>query len=302
MIYDKAELTIPANSSIHKLAYRQDSQTKVASTGYNVQLETLMCESAKNYSSVTGTFANNYSGSPVTVFAKKIFAMPSMPSPTTAGPSTVFLSLPLDTAFPYTKANNLLVEHRIYANNNGNASFSYYLDVDPFNTTATGFGAGCVNSSSKTASIASNTIGLGGSWQLSVTNTTPVAPTAVFIGASNTSWNSVALPFDLGILGAPGCKMLTDMALTIGGNSSVNGAYTTGFYTPADPKLSGTKLYAQAASYDPFANNLGIATSNGVAVTFGFPARMSMVYSYGNVAATTGSLTAQHGLVTTFDY
>ena len=304
MVYDKAELTVPANSSITKLGYRQDAQNKVASTGYSVQLETLMGESTKDYSTVGANFANNYTGTPVTVFTKKIFVLPNMAAPTATGtnPSTTFLSLPLDTPYLYTKTNNLVVEHKVYANNNGNAAFTYYLDVDPFRTVTSSYGAGCVNSSSKTGNVASNVVGLGGYWQLSITNTTPVAPTAVFIGVSNQVWKGLTLPFDLAPLGAPSCKMLTDMVLTLGGNSNSSGSYSTGFYTPADTKLNNATLYVQAASYDPFANDLGIVTSNGAAVTFGFPARMSTVQASGNVAATTGSVTAQYGLVSTFAY
>jgi hypothetical protein len=66
-------------------------------------------------------------------------------------------------------------------------------------------------------------------------------------GFGNTQWNGVPLPFDLGVLGLPGCSLrvaadVLDLRAPSGGVASLAIAL------PATPSLAGTRLYHQAAA------------------------------------------------------
>ena len=92
------------------------------------------------------------------------------------------------------------------------------------------------------------------------------------VGFSNTlAYGSLPLPFDLTALGAPGCFVRVDPAVTFGlftdgaGNAFLDLAF------PATPSARGTTFFLQALCFDPFlaGNTLQLTVSNDSKVVVG---------------------------------
>ncbi|MCA8956537.1 MAG: beta-lactamase family protein [Planctomycetes bacterium] len=97
----------------------------------------------------------------------------------------------------------------------------------------------------------------------------PATPTLgiTYVGLSNTSWGTVALPLDLSFLGAPGCRLFvsTDFALPWAGASSV----TQRLPVPNSNTLSVHRFYMQSAVVDGTANTLAMTLSDAGVVRVG---------------------------------
>jgi hypothetical protein len=91
----------------------------------------------------------------------------------------------------------------------------------------------------------------------------PGQPALLHIGASRTTWGALVLPLDLSSIGAPGCALLAsgEWAFPL---FNATGRVVFGLDVPNDPRLRGVTFYAQGMLWDPFANALGFAVSNGI--------------------------------------
>jgi hypothetical protein len=130
------------------------------------------------------------------------------------------------------------------------------------------FGSGCAG----TAGVPTNSI--------SAPPQIGTAPTITFgnlpapqiaigvLGVSNTSYASIPLPVDLGILGAPGCpaRVSLDVTLTLVG---AGGQASTVFNIPNNPLFVGFTFYTQALVFDPPLNVLGLSTSQAAVAVVG---------------------------------
>ena len=81
------------------------------------------------------------------------------------------------------------------------------------------------------------------------------------LGFSRTRFGQLVLPFDLGVIGMPGCL------LYCGGDIGVSFANLGGraawpIAIPTDPAALGTVFYVQGAVVDPGANLLGVVVTN----------------------------------------
>ncbi|MBL8752146.1 MAG: hypothetical protein JNK15_02500 [Planctomycetes bacterium] len=96
--------------------------------------------------------------------------------------------------------------------------------------------------------------------------------TAVSFGLSDTAWNGVPLPLPLAPVGAPGCTLYHDLALVVGEPTTVVAPdmATHTLPIPDAPQLAGVRLFEQAWCLDPFANALGIRTSNLLTLQLGY--------------------------------
>lgn len=90
--------------------------------------------------------------------------------------------------------------------------------------------------------------------------------TFFFAGLSNTNYFGIPLPFDLGVIGAPGCSVQVSQELMLGGYPNVNPAVLN-LYVPTLPYLVGATTYWQAALFDPQVNALQFAFSQHAVVT-----------------------------------
>jgi hypothetical protein len=94
-----------------------------------------------------------------------------------------------------------------------------------------------------------------------------LAPAVLMIGVSATSWQGIALPFNLGPLGAPGCALLTGPVITMPGTTDSGGGTKAKLPLPYDPVLVGAVLQQQWLVSAPSLNPLGLVFSDAVAST-----------------------------------
>ena len=104
---------------------------------------------------------------------------------------------------------------------------------------------------------------------LSPVPTGPSNTPFMLVGASNTNWAAIKLPLDLGLLGAPGCKLLVSADVLVQLKGSGGTARFDLAIPGRDPWLLGKSLYLQGLVMDSKANPLGIALSNAGKATIG---------------------------------
>jgi hypothetical protein len=92
----------------------------------------------------------------------------------------------------------------------------------------------------------------------------PAFPGIVWIGFSNSQWNTLPLPFDLSLLGITGCLLYTgiETPYPIAGDS-------WGFVIPNLATLLGAVFYNQALILDPGTNPFGAVVTNAGEATIG---------------------------------
>jgi hypothetical protein len=110
---------------------------------------------------------------------------------------------------------------------------------------------------------------LGGQFQVTLAQAKSTTLGLLFTGYSNSNWNGVPLPFDLGQLGAPGCSLLAAGHSINAVATDANGAGSTNLTVPNDNSLCSGQIYQQWIVVDAGANNLGFAFSNGGAGILG---------------------------------
>ncbi|MBM3960953.1 MAG: hypothetical protein FJ306_03505 [Planctomycetes bacterium] len=96
----------------------------------------------------------------------------------------------------------------------------------------------------------------------------PLGLAVIGLGVSNTSSGLLTLPFDLGLIGMPGCSLLADPAVTevaVGTPSGVPWSFTI----PNVPIFLGFVIYGQAFPFDPTVNPFGFTATNGARIKVG---------------------------------
>lgn len=109
---------------------------------------------------------------------------------------------------------------------------------------------------------------IGGSFGIFL-NARPALPALLLLGASNTQWGGIPLPFDLGLIGAPGCSLLVSTDIQLLTVTDPNGAAALRLALPTSRRFIGGTLYFQWVVVDPTANLAGLLTSRGLAATVG---------------------------------
>lgn len=131
------------------------------------------------------------------------------------------------------------------------------------------FGSGCAGSLGVPTlqAAAGQRPSLGSAFQVQV-GSLPTNLGLMALGLSNTQSGALPLPLDLAVIGMPTCQLLVDPVVidTLVGAGGV-AAWT--WNVPSDPSLTGLSFYNQAFSFDPPANGLGFAASNGGVGTLG---------------------------------
>jgi photosystem II stability/assembly factor-like uncharacterized protein len=145
--------------------------------------------------------------------------------------------------------------------------------ADVLRSAATGFGSACAGHATPPAiavdPLATARIGqtvgvLGQSLRIGQ----PLA--VLLVGFSNSSWNSVPLPFDLTPAGLNGCPLLVSLDLLLATTIGAGGTAGWSLTLPNDRALLGGRLYAQAMAPDPGLNPAGFAVSAGLQLTLGW--------------------------------
>jgi hypothetical protein len=130
-------------------------------------------------------------------------------------------------------------------------------------------GKGCLNGLGKEPRLGWQGLPLRGqSYDITLTDAEPNTMMAFWFGYSRT-WSPTfgSLPFDAGIFGAPGCRILAspDVCLLAPVDAQGNGAIT--LPVPMSPAIAGLKLFGQTGSFST-ANPLGVATSESVIMRY----------------------------------
>jgi hypothetical protein len=129
-------------------------------------------------------------------------------------------------------------------------------------------GTGCTSSTNTTLEAGAST------WpqpnqpvDITLTGAKPVSVAALMLGTSFTQYGALALPFDLGPLGAAGCKVWNDILVV--GAAVVDPTGKAKLTLPI-PSAPGTgRLYMHWFNHDPTANKFGWTTSSQLKLLLG---------------------------------
>ena len=132
----------------------------------------------------------------------------------------------------------------------------------PFTSYAWAYKIRCETTGSVPALSAAGTPEIGSSFDLNLTAALPNAAAALIFGISNTTWNNLRLPLDLGVIRAPGCKVLASGQVAIKLTANAQGRATSRIQIPTISGLVGAQFYNQFHVFDAGANTLGLASSN----------------------------------------
>lgn len=132
----------------------------------------------------------------------------------------------------------------------------------------TSFGAGCAGSRGTPTLRAhlGSVPAAGQTFRTQIDNLPLTGPVFVFLGASNSSYGGLPLPFPLGAIGMLGCTLLAsgDALLPV---QNVLGVGLLSIDIPAN--AAGATLFEQAFVVDPGVNALGLTASQGAQLVVG---------------------------------
>ena len=97
----------------------------------------------------------------------------------------------------------------------------------------------------------------------------PVPPTTAvgLLGVSNTAWSGLTLPFDLALVGAPGCRLLVSAEVQVALSAGA-GAGDWSVPIPASPSAIGAQFFQQVMVFDSV-NPFGAVFSDAGAAVIG---------------------------------
>lgn len=293
-VYEAWDLLVPRSTSISRIGFRQDGTN--ASTGHALQLEVLMGYTNNTAANISATYASNYAGAMTSVFGPALYTLPTL---TSAGGATIWLNLTTPFVYNPPAGQNLLVEWRVTANNNGNAAFTYYLDAAQFVSQVTAGPAGCPHSGNNTAVLTSQPTAVSGYWSMYLS----AAPASSFFFLLQSVQPLTAAyplsPFIPGIGATCTGQLPLNGLFVTTGSTNTGGAYSWSTLVPNRRVLNDVIVSSQAAILDFFAPG-GIVVSNGDQMQLGIAPAESFVYSQGSTTAASGSVAANYGVVTLF--
>lgn len=132
------------------------------------------------------------------------------------------------------------------------------------------FGIGCAGTAGVPTFAPGQLPQLGGVATVDIGNVPPGIPFAfVAVGLSRTQWLFGNLPMPLTGFGMPGCRSYTSADLLAYAPAS-NGIATWSWNVPNLPTVVGTPFYLQGVTFDPGANQLGLAVSPAATMVIGW--------------------------------
>lgn len=295
---------------ITKLSFRQNAGNTTAFTGtWACDMEMSMGQSVA-WDQASFVFSQNYIGSPLQVFARRVINLGPLGQNSTTGPLPFTVDIPLDVPFVYIGVNSLIWDVSVHSNVL-TGTFNQY-DAEGCSSTSASTsitGTGCI-ATGQTAGMTHlvSAIDRAGAllFYATVTNAPPTAMTLLALGGTNPN---VPVP---GLCG----NLLTDLAATINlGFSSATGTITVneGFGLVFSQNIFvGATLFTQALSLDPGRiDPIQFSLSNGRATVFPSSNLSNVVQAsriYNSVGGT-GSLVASpvttsigYAVVTQFTY
>ncbi len=271
----------------------------IVTPAVTVDLELFMARSPHGMSGTQRTFAaNEVAATRVRVIDRRTVSLPA-----TTG--TWALSLPFDRPFRWD-GGHLTWRLRNHGNSTG-SSIRYAMESDASSTDSvrTGSFLGCTGTGGLStyhfgilraagATAGSHLYARSGLVQ-------QAAPAVVNFGLSTTSFGGVPLPFDLGLVGMPGCMLTNDVVATLPTNAPANseGQFRLDFDLPDQPGLPGSTFHTQVAFLQPGVNALGVFLSPGATHTV--PRSNGCARIYGSIGDPSPATDTHYGLVIGLD-
>jgi hypothetical protein len=281
---------------------RMDLTSSYPLDGQTLSLTIDLSASSSPPDALSSTFAANASGTATTVYSGPLTLPPVgyLPGP---GPYPFVWTIPLQTPYVYTGTSDLLLDISIFGSSVpcaftpldavgavGDAVSRQVSQGNPSSATAdfgdsTGlitrityggalapFGDGCAGAGGYVPAIGS-TGGIpelgNSSFAIALSKTSGGGSAVLVLGASDSTWLGVPLPFDLAPFGAAGCLLRASGDVLIGvpvsGSGAGAGLASVPTPIPANPSLSGGRAFAQWVPFDPILG--GIRVSNAATIT-----------------------------------
>lgn len=299
-LYESWDLGVPASHQITRIGFRADGTT--IAYGKSLQLEVRMGTTDRTHSNMLSNFDNNYLASPTTVFGPALFTMPDLNNVLNPNPNGPIIWLTLATPFTFDPSHNLLVEWRVYANNNGGAAFNYTLDSATFLSPIISGPLGCQHSGNQIPDLSSRPTKVGGSWIVDLYQGPANQPVIFFInvGLPLTPPFSLA-PLFGGIPAACTGQVSPISLFSLPGTTGSSGYTNFIVPIPNDRTFNDVTLSTQAFCFDFFSPG-GLVVSNGDQMQIGIDPAMSVLWHQGNATNATGSVYQNYGVVTLFDH
>lgn len=273
---------LPSAFTIGGLAVRQNERGPIAHN-ITVDLEIKVGYTTRTPGTMSTVFASNFdAGTPVVVLPRSNVTFPDQSPTPPSSPSQFLFTIPWPNHFAWVPSpgNNFLLDVTIYGNSFGNQIWGYPLDAgsgqtarlygSPASATSgsleSGYGLvlGLVEWNSTAVPVLSSaeTPQIGNQFPVTVSQARPNSAALLLFGVSNRTWGSLSLPFDLGVIGAPGCPVLASGELALSVATRTDGRGTITLDIPNNIYMLGGRFYNQYLVVDPPANALGLAVSN----------------------------------------
>jgi hypothetical protein len=241
---------------------------------------------SKDHNTLTNTYATNADQGPLTTVLNAMTVnFPSL-SGVNTDPTKFAVQIMFTAPFPFvpTSGQNLLME----ITNSATTFFASYWDAHSPTTTARVYGTPTTAASGTVAlgyglvmklltpggSGAVPTFGsadkpvIGTPYTLNVTYARPNSPGAILLGASDTTWLSLTLPFDFGAA-APGCKLLASGEYMFPVTTTASGTASLTLNVPNDKSLINLVYFHQTVIADIPANPAGLVFTHGLRAKVG---------------------------------
>jgi hypothetical protein len=291
IVFEGWDLNIPANTPITRIGFRHDPG--FSSVARQVQLEVRVGASTATAATMSTTYDSNFTGSPTTVFPLGLYGLP----PFSSGSSNSIWYINFTTPFLYT-GGNLVVEFRVFANNNGNQSFSYGIDRALFVSPVTNGVPGCMHAGGQVPTFAHQPTAIGTNWTMNLSQAPASAPVALLLAVGQT----MPAPYSLAALGiGPSCLgQMPGSFAGFSGTTNTFGSATWSLAIPANLALNYLRVTGQVVALDIFSPG-SLVVSNASQVDFGVAPRSTILWHQGSATAATGSVYANYGVVTFFN-
>ena len=245
----------------------------VPTTPVSLVMEVRVSTAAVTAAAAVPTFDMNHGADKMTVVpANTPFSFPGMPAALPVG-DFVF-QVPFTSTFLFLGAGGIAWEMLISSRTSANSvALDAFMEGGMFTFAATNVGTGCIATGRQVVASASSSYApASSSVTLTADTLTALAPGALVLGLSVTSWGGLGLPIVLpGTTGYRSltCTVYTDARVTLPQASTQAGTLSQTFSLPLSAATVGAYAYHYGFTLDSAANAFGAVTSDARLTWFG---------------------------------